>query len=1533
MANTGENDQLDVAETDLVSTEVKTQRAAAEADDNSAVQWNSGAHRALARVRSHSGAHAVVMETFDASNGFFLECLQQASWLNNRQERMPTAVSTPVSGATSTLAEIGGDAGEPTPLTASGIAAGLKPKARLDNRSSTASGSADASKPLSERVRPKPQGHSGTDNGNYSTGSTAETHTAQPPEQPVELPGQRGKSATKQPDHIDENGSFTGEQHAAAAAFLSKRLFGSGAKQWFGGAVNSPQHNPDGSHPPSSGGNDSTVDGESDARLKAPRGAKSPTASPANATESSIPPLVNDTKLSTTYSTNRPSAVGIDNSEPVIESGTAPPSQPIIKPNSAPTNNDGGLPTPETPMGPADSTLANLSTINIIPAPAPSGKHAARVGESGNEDALKVLRSFSSAVLGIGSSTLLPRISGENSLRKRLAETSPGDSVSNGEELAPRRHLDMNVENLKIPGVAAITNGLSSPAPDKRIVNTETVFAAAFQATVVDTIASAGSTQDQSQSLKKLIGSYIVLGSEPVVENGTVTAPVETVRKTGAVIVTTGNEVLLAKGDVNLGNLAQRAGLIKPDNLNEPSDVLRLSTAALAAAVADTAPELAINAKPAKSLESQPIDAGRFQFALLRNSLAETEAAAALKASAPVPDQLIHEWTTRSWFDRSLAGTPDASSEVRLASAASGGDSAMDTPRIVMESGFTSKPISAEDQTASGALRIPPLQGSMLLVAGLARESVDASAFLLVQASAVGQPTGKLLLGEVIGKVSLSVGVGNEIGKLSMGMATDDSKLAQSGELGKTVLSEITRQAQLIGAGKNTNMIAVGARVSGRFPGMIDLGKPGENTVVPGGLEGRIGRGALNVSLVPSAEVQGDRSPICVVGYLTQKGLGIVTASVLDAAMPGDRIGLIINKGERSPLTEAISIRTGDQTGFTLTISTATGEKTVRSGKKKDSDEEATTSNDQGNGGLGYFTANQDPQQQDPTSSGQSSATDPQSLAAVSQIDPNSILPGVTLVMSAAVDPTGSTRNTQDPTAVSPETNLPIGNATTINAAAATDLSGIATGYTTESQAIAAMPLTQGRLDLFAAQLICPSTVSAVANSTEPIANTVGNNDCHVDSSMQFMPTNLPVGSLTQLHPLTTSADSPTAPPNVYPANQSVQFSNADKAPTRSDAHALPISTAHDGAEPTNSIELTNFSSCEAQPSVRTTQDQIVTVQLLPSSGLPPTATQTQGLQQQIQDALPAPADSCSAEQWVSDPSNQSDQPTQFGVSHPSIQINQSIQMNQPDQTNPLVQSIDSIPPTSAEPYVESSYGLNPECASMRIDLSQEKVSECRIDKNKDNRNNELETLRSWKEKEARRMMETLMADQATRKDQRLFVEEEVRTRYVVRPGDTLESIAANVLGDSRLALLIFRINRPVIRVEYRENKQIVHLKSNTVLQVPTRTEIELFRATMSNKKPKRPRQSTTDISTTSRISYTVRLGDTLRTIAARHAALQDGSLWTLVAEINGLSTNTDTTGAPIARVQRGTTLILPSGEEISAFRTRQNRQHRMQYK
>lgn len=69
------------------------------------------------------------------------------------------------------------------------------------------------------------------------------------------------------------------------------------------------------------------------------------------------------------------------------------------------------------------------------------------------------------------------------------------------------------------------------------------------------------------------------------------------------------------------------------------------------------------------------------------------------------------------------------------------------------------------------------------------------------------------------------------------------------------------------------------------------------------------------------------------------------------------------------------------------------------------------------------------------------------------------------------------------------------------------------------------------------------------------------------------------------------------------------------------------------------------------------------------------------------------------------------------------------------------------------------------------------------------------------------------------------------------------------------------------------------------------------------------------------RIRYICRLGDTLKSIAIKHPALGDVSLWKLIAQVNNLSTDVDHKGVPVAAISRGATLLIPSAEEIDQFK------------
>ena len=191
---------------------------------------------------------------------------------------------------------------------------------------------------------------------------------------------------------------------------------------------------------------------------------------------------------------------------------------------------------------------------------------------------------------------------------------------------------------------------------------------------------------------------------------------------------------------------------------------------------------------------------------------------------------------------------------------------------------------------------------------------------------------------------------------------------------------------------------------------------------------------------------------------------------------------------------------------------------------------------------------------------------------------------------------------------------------------------------------------------------------------------------------------------------------------------------------------------------------------------------------------------------------------------------------------------------------------------------------------------------------------------------------------------------------YIVKEGDTLESIATDMLFDSRLGLLIYIINKTALPSvsDWRQ----CQLLEGLVLFLPIDEEIRSFRLalglpvngqmtneniehktvrnlverrfnverllgsikTISNNQPK---------SCSGREQLTVRLGDTLRSIALKHSSLHDVSLWKLLAQLNELSVAVDSKGVPIAILTRGMVLQLPTTDEIVEYRTQQSAQRR----
>ncbi|MCA9802975.1 MAG: LysM peptidoglycan-binding domain-containing protein [Cyanobacteria bacterium HKST-UBA02] len=245
-------------------------------------------------------------------------------------------------------------------------------------------------------------------------------------------------------------------------------------------------------------------------------------------------------------------------------------------------------------------------------------------------------------------------------------------------------------------------------------------------------------------------------------------------------------------------------------------------------------------------------------------------------------------------------------------------------------------------------------------------------------------------------------------------------------------------------------------------------------------------------------------------------------------------------------------------------------------------------------------------------------------------------------------------------------------------------------------------------------------------------------------------------------------------------------------------------------------------------------------------------------------------------------------------------------------------------------------------------------------------------------------------------KEAKLAQEDKKRRRYVVKKGDTLDSIAEKELRDLRLAALIYDINKKIIPTREENGKQVAHLPRGLIIWLPSPAESREFRSKLMTGKIGAPdattsggtpgkfatpeeelaarfgeqwngtaNDTTIDTNATSpeddkirdewmanavakaeqrrknieealgpigprkskkpdsRLQYVIRLGDSLKSIAMKHPAIKDVSLWKLIAEVNGLTTETDSRGVPTAKVTRGASITLPSNKEIAEYRER----------
>jgi hypothetical protein len=181
---------------------------------------------------------------------------------------------------------------------------------------------------------------------------------------------------------------------------------------------------------------------------------------------------------------------------------------------------------------------------------------------------------------------------------------------------------------------------------------------------------------------------------------------------------------------------------------------------------------------------------------------------------------------------------------------------------------------------------------------------------------------------------------------------------------------------------------------------------------------------------------------------------------------------------------------------------------------------------------------------------------------------------------------------------------------------------------------------------------------------------------------------------------------------------------------------------------------------------------------------------------------------------------------------------------------------------------------------------------------------------------------------------------------HAVQPGETLEQIALAKLKDPSLVPLIYQLNKSKIKVEHVQDKPVYTLTAGSVLTLPSRRQVREFKrqqaairlyaadpaaaeSALAEASQRRANVEkylgplTQAVEETSRPRVSVRLGDSLRSIAMKHPAIQDVSLWRLLAQVNGLSTETDSKGTPTVQLRRGTTLVVPTADDIANYKMR----------
>jgi LysM domain len=183
------------------------------------------------------------------------------------------------------------------------------------------------------------------------------------------------------------------------------------------------------------------------------------------------------------------------------------------------------------------------------------------------------------------------------------------------------------------------------------------------------------------------------------------------------------------------------------------------------------------------------------------------------------------------------------------------------------------------------------------------------------------------------------------------------------------------------------------------------------------------------------------------------------------------------------------------------------------------------------------------------------------------------------------------------------------------------------------------------------------------------------------------------------------------------------------------------------------------------------------------------------------------------------------------------------------------------------------------------------------------------------------RSIEDLMSDLLSKTE---------RKRYRIQTGDTLKKIAEKLLKDKRLAGLIYLLNPELLGTDADLDE--LNLPPGAVLILPSAEEILQYKIhVLHDTLPdyiyedllQHPDERIARTAQEFRPAYACRFGDNLITVAGRHPAMSDSSIWPLLAKLNNLSDRTDAAGQPTAQLKRGQKLVMPSRKDIRDYRRR----------